>query len=175
MLAAGGQLMSHQSAIRQRTRLPFSQEEWALLVRLPGRVVVAATSAHPDPARRSVAEGLAGIDAIAAGRASASRLVREVVAAIYAEYGDDDQPVADELTYRLLGSAGVLDDCRRAGRLLAERAGREDADGYRHWLESIAARVCQAARTGGLFRVGGEPVSRAERQFLSDLGAAFDG
>ena len=66
--------MSNQSALRQRTELPFRRAEWELLVRLPGRVVVAATSAHVDPARRTtVAEGLAGIDAIAAGRASASR------------------------------------------------------------------------------------------------------
>jgi hypothetical protein len=166
--------MSHQSAIRQRTELPFSREEWELLVRLPGRVAVAATSVEPDPARRTVAEGLAGIDAIAAGRASASRLVRDVVAAIYAEYEDEAQPVATEHTDRSAGIAGVLGDCRRAGRLLAERAGREDGDGYRHWLESIAARVCHAARTGWLFGVGGPPVTAAERQFLTDLTAAFD-
>jgi hypothetical protein len=165
--------MSHQSAMRQRTQLPFSREEWELLVRLPGRVVVAATSAEPDRAGRNVVEGLAGIDAIAAGRASASRLVRDVVAAIYAEYGDEDQPVATQFTDRSAGIAGVLGDCRRAGRLLAERAGREDADGYRHWLEAIAARVCRAARTGWLFG-GGGPVSPTERRFLTDLTAAFD-
>src|SRR3989442_177880 len=171
MLTPGGSVMSNQSAIRQRTELPFSREEWELLVRLPGRVVVAATSAEPDPARRTVAEGLAGIDAIDAGRASASRLVRDVVAAIYDEYDYDDQPVAEEFINRPAGIAGVLEDCQRAGLLLADRAGREDGDGYRHWLESIAARVCHAARTGGLFGIGGQPVSPAERQFLTDLGA----
>ncbi len=97
-----------------------------------------------------------------------------MVAAIYTEYWDEDQPVAEELTDRSARVAGLLDDCRWAGRLLAERAGREDGDGYRHWLESIAARVCHAGRTGGLFGVGGLPVNPAERRFLIELAAAFD-
>jgi hypothetical protein len=165
--------MSNQPPARQRTEVPFPREEWDLLVTLPGRVVVAATSAQPDTSRRTVSEGLAGIDAIAAGRASASRLVRDVVAAIYAE-PDEDPPAAEEFRDRAAGIAEVLESCRAAARILAERAGREDADAYRHWLESIAARVCQASRTGGLFGVGGTVVTPAEREFLSRLGAAFD-
>src|SRR5690348_17091564 len=109
--------MSNQSAIRQRTELPFSRDEWKLLVKLAGRVEVAAASAQGGPAGRPVAEGWAGIDAIAAGRASASRLVRDVVAAIYAET-DDDRPVAEEFNDRPAGIADVLGACRAAGRLL---------------------------------------------------------
>ena len=167
--------MSNQSALRQRIELPFSRQEWELLVKLPGRVVVAATSAQADAPRRTVAEGLAGIDAIAAGRASASRLVRDIVAAIYAETETDDQPVAEEFTDRPAGIADVIAACQVAGRLLTERTGREDCDAYRHWLEAIAARVCRAARTGGVLGLGGPVVSPAERQFLADLGGAFDG
>src|SRR5262249_25992390 len=174
MLTAGGSVMSYRSATPQRTELPFSGDEWELLVRLPGRVVVAATSAQPDTARRTVAEGLAGIDAIAAGRASASRLVRDVVAAIYAETGDDEPPAAGEFHDPAGGIAGVLAGCRQAARLLAARAGREDRDAYRHWLEAIAARVCRAARTGGVLGLGGQLVSPAEQRFLAQLGAAFD-
>jgi len=165
--------MSNRPATRQRTGLPFRREEWDLLVRLPGRVVVAATSAEPDTSRRTVSEGLAGIDAIAAGRASGSRLVRDVVAAIYDER-DEDTPAAEEFRDRVAGIAEVLESCRAAAGALADRAGREDADAYRHWLESIAARVCQAARTGGVFGVGGQLISPNERKFLTDLGAAFD-
>lgn len=167
--------MSNQSATQQRTGLPFSRQEWDLLVRLPGRVVVAATSTQADPARRTVAEGLAGIDAIAAGRASASQLVRDVVAAIYAETEVDNEPVAKELPGRPAGTADVLEACRTAGRLLAERAGRADSDAYRHWLEAIAARVCRAAHGGGVTGLGAPLVSPVERQFLADLAAAFDG
>jgi hypothetical protein len=165
--------MANQPAVRHRTELPFRDEEWDLLVRLPGQVVVAATSAQSDTARRTVAEGLAGLEAIAAGRASGSRLVRDVVAAIYQEPGED-QPAAEEFNDRVAGIAGVLADCRTAARVLAYRADHEDGDAYRHWLESVAARVCQAARTGGALGLGGVLISPAERQFLSDMGAAFD-
>src|SRR5690349_23368706 len=129
----------------QRTVTPFTRAEWDRLVKLPGRVVVAATSAQPDSARHTVHEGLAGIDAIAAGRASASRLVRDVVAAIYDE-PDEDPPAAEEFRDRAAGIAEVLETCHAAARILGERVGREDSDAYRHWLESIAARVCQASR-----------------------------
>jgi hypothetical protein len=160
--------MSHRSAASQRTGLPFDRDEWELLVKLPGRVVVAATSAQADTPWRTVAEGLAGIDSIAAGRASASRLVRDVVAAIYAE-PEDDRAVPGRMPER---TGDVLASCRSAARLLTERASREDGDAYRHWLEAIAARVCRA-RTGGV--LGGQLVGPAERAFLAELGAAFDG
>ena len=158
----------------QRTVTPFTRAEWDRLVKLPGRVVVAATSAQADSARHTVHEGLAGIDAIAAGRASASRLVRDVVAAIYHE-PDEDRPVAEEFQDRAAGIAGVLADCRAAGRLLAERADRADGDAYRHWLLAIATRVCRAARTGGLLGIGGAAISPDERRFLNELEAALAG
>jgi hypothetical protein len=146
--------------------------EWDLLVRLPGRVLVAATSAEPDGARQTVAEGLAGIEAIAAGRASPSRLVRDVVAAIYAER-DDDPPSAEEFTNGWVGIAGVLAECRAVSRTLADRTPSADAAAYRGWLLAIAGTVCAAARTGGIFWLGGEQVTTAERRFLDELAAAL--
>jgi hypothetical protein len=165
--------MSHHTS-RQRTELPFRRDEWELLVTLPGQVVVAATSAEADGSRRTVAEGLAGIDAIAAGRSSGCRLVRDVVAAIYDE-PEDDRPVAEEFRDRPGGIGQVLASCRVAVAVLAQRVAREDADGYRHWLESIAARVCRASRSGGVFGVGGAQVSAAERRFMADLSEALRG
>jgi hypothetical protein len=129
-------------------------------------VVVAATAVHEDPVHRTVAEGLAGIDAIAAGRASASRLVRDVVAAIYDEDEPDHDPPVD---------GNLLAACRTAVRLLDERVGRLDADAYRNWLVAIATRVCHAARTGGLLGVAGAVVSPAERRFLAELTEALGG
>jgi hypothetical protein len=164
--------MSNRSAIRSRTEVPFGREEWDLLVRLPGRVVVAATSLQTDTRLGTVAQGLAGIAAIAAGRASASGLVRDVVAAVYAE-GDDEQPVAEEFPDRSAGIVAVLDACRTAGRLLNRRVGREECEAYGHWLEAIAARVWRAARTGGVPGLGGRPVSPVQQRFLAELGAAF--
>ncbi len=151
---------------------PFSPEEWELLVRLPGQVVIAATSAEADGARRTVAEGLAGLDAIAAGRASANQMVREVVATIYAE-NDDAQPAAEEFADRAAGLAAVLMSCHRAAGLLADRGTDRDRLDYQAWLQSIAERVCGAATSGGLMGIGASQVSMAEAQFLDDLSRAF--
>ena len=156
----------------QVAAMAFAPGEWELLTHLPARVIVAATSAEPDGPRRTVAEGLAGIDAIAAGRAFDSDLVRAVVSAIYAE-ADDDRPAAEEFTDRAAGLAEVLEACRRATGLLAARADPADSAAYRQWVQSVAARVCGASRSGGLLGLGGEQVSAAERRFLDELAVAL--
>ena len=164
--------MSYRWSAPRRVGPAFRPDEWELLVRLPGQVVVAAPSAEADSPRRTVTEGLAGIEAIAAGRDSASGLVRDVVAEIYHE--TDTPPAAEEYRDRATGIAGVLETCRQAASVLAVRTAREDADAYRHWIEAIAARVCHASRGGDLLGFGGPPVSEAEWHFLAELAAAFD-
>jgi hypothetical protein len=157
---------------RTATELPLSRQEWELLTRLPRRVLVAATSAEPDSARQTVAEGLAGIAAIAAGRTADSALVRAIVSEIYAEV-DDDPAVAEEFTDRASGIAVVLAECHTAARILAERTTPADADAYREWLGEIAEAVCRASRSGGLLGIGGVPISPAEREFLVGLDRAL--
>jgi hypothetical protein len=146
----------------------FSTPEWSQLVALPRRVIVAATSAEADNPKRTVAEGLAGLEAVAAGRAFDSDLVRAVVADFYAE-SEDDGPAGEEFADRVAGLAAVLAECREATRVL-RRADPADSAAYRQWIQSIAARVCVAARSGGLV---GEQVSAKERRFLADLGTAL--
>jgi hypothetical protein len=159
---------SHPSA-RARDIEAVEPDEWNLLVRLPGRVVVAATLAVAGPPSRTVAEGIAGIDAVAAGRYSACDLVRAVVAAIYSasDQGPDLAPHAG------MTLAEALADCRMAARVLARRFDRAQADGYRGWLLAVAARACQALLPGGLAERGAHDVPLAERAFLGQLDAAL--
>jgi hypothetical protein len=164
--------MPSQPSSGQATGLAFRPAEWELLTRLPARVMIAATSAEADSARRTVSEGLAGLDAIAAGHLSSSQLVRAVVASIYAE-NDDDAPAAEELNDRAASLADVLASCRTASTLLADRAAAVDAEAYRGWLVQIATAVCGAARSGGVLGVGGTQISPAERRFLTDLEAVL--
>jgi hypothetical protein len=164
--------MPSQSASGQRTRsvppIAFTPDEWDLLTRLPARVMIAATSVEPDSDQRTVAEGLAGIDAIAAGTISDSDLVRAVVAAIYAEQ-DPDPPSAEQFLDRHAGITEVLINCRAASAALTARADPADANAYRQWLTSIAARVCGASRTGGVLGLGGKRVTEGEQRFLDNL------
>src|SRR5262249_44450563 len=110
-------------------------------------------------------EGIAGIEAIASGLASTSPLVREVVAAIYAEsHQDPDDPGdADVITVRTLAA------CRYAASVVASRCGPEDAAAYREWLLHIAAVVTGVAH--GVARTHSDrgPTGLAESRFLYAL------
>jgi hypothetical protein len=156
--------MPHHPASRSTMALSFPPAEWDLLVRLPGRVLIAATEVERGSVRHTVAEGLAGIEAIAAGRVSSSRLLRDVVAAIYAEQSGegDSREFADPRS----GIASVLADCWVSARSLEKRATSGDAVAYRDWLVDIAVTVCAANRVEGR-------VTPAERRFLADLSLAL--
>jgi hypothetical protein len=143
----------------------FPSGEWQLLTGLPRQVMIAASSAAPDNPGRTVVECLAGLDAIAAGRASDTDLVRAVVAAIYAE-ADPGVTVAAEFGDRAAGRTRVLTECRNATGVLAVRADPAESAAYRQWVQSIAARVCAASASSG-------PPGGAERRFLADLGSAL--
>jgi hypothetical protein len=142
------------------TTAVYTAAEWDLLTDLPGRVLVAAASAGPGRPPRGVAAGLAGLDAVAAGRAFDSDLVRAVVSAIYARH--DGGTARDE---RLTDVVDLLAACRAVVRLLRRRADPADSAAYRQWVESVAARVCRAGDVG---------VSPADRRFLDRVGGALD-
>ncbi|HKD97469.1 MAG TPA: hypothetical protein VKB69_07670 [Micromonosporaceae bacterium] len=141
------------------TDTTFTRSEWTLLVRLPGQVVAAATAAGQDHGTGTVAQALAGLDAIAAGRGSPNALVRNVVGAIYAERDAEVGSVA--------GHAAVVDACRQASEILAVRS-LDDRDAYRGWVLSAAERTCGAGRPGG--SPGGDA-----RRLLADLAGALGG
>jgi hypothetical protein len=174
----------------------FAAEQWRLLSKLPAEVMIATVSLWEHGPRRTVAEGLAGLDAIAAGRWSDSDLVRAVVAAIYAEPEEDplvDRAPALSGAGANRGAAGipagsgagqeatdlapsedplarrawVLADCRRVVAVLRASADPADSAAYRHWVEQVSVRVCRAAQSGGA------PVTGAADRFLAELGAAL--
>jgi hypothetical protein len=157
---------------RESALLAFEPHEWELLTRLPARVVIAATSAELDSDKRTVSEGLAGINAIAAGGGSGSGLVSAIVSAIYAE-AEPDPPAAEQFRDRDTGITEVLVGCRAAALVLHERASAADAAAYREWVEAIARTVCGAAKSGGVLGVGGRTLSANEQRFLHDLAEAL--
>ncbi|MFC7482733.1 hypothetical protein ACFQX7_25835 [Luedemannella flava] len=73
----------------------------------------------------------------------------------------------------MAGIAQTMAACRHANAVLKHRARLVDAAGYRAWLAEVAAAVCGAAHTGGVFGVGGARVTVAEGRFLDDLADAL--
>ncbi|MEU7931161.1 hypothetical protein [Micromonospora echinofusca] len=146
------------------TTAVYSAAEWDLLTSLPGRVIVAAAAPGTGRPRRTVAAGLAGLDAVAAGRAFDSDLVRAVVVAIYARHDGAGEPVD-----RFTDVVDLLAACRAATRVLRRRADPADSAAYRQWVQSVAARVCGATTTGA----PALPPAPADRRFLDRLGVAL--
>ncbi|MFG2053767.1 hypothetical protein ACGFI9_07010 [Micromonospora sp. NPDC048930] len=158
--AVGGEPPSAGRRAAPLTTAIYSAVEWDLLTDLPGRVLVAAASPGPGRPPRGVAAGLAGLDAVAAGRAFDSDLVRAVVTTIYARH--DGAATRDE---RLTDVVDLLAACRAAVRVLRRRADPADSAAYRQWVQSVAVRVCQAGEVGS---------SPADQRFLDRLGGALD-
>ncbi|SCL26868.1 hypothetical protein GA0070616_3390 [Micromonospora nigra] len=148
------------------TTARYSAAEWDLLTGLPGRVVVAATAPAPGRSHRGVSAGLAGLEAVAAGRGFDSDLVRAVVATIYARH--DGAPPRVE---RLTDVVDLLAACRAAVRVLDRRADPADSAAYRQWVQSVAARVCQAGPPEA--PACDRPLAPADRRFLDRLGGAL--
>jgi hypothetical protein len=141
--------MSNES--RRSQALTFDRDEWEMIVTLPRRVLLAAVAAEPVDGR-TAAENIAGIEAIASGLASPSRLVRDVVGSIYAE----SHPTPEE-EGREGGIVQTIAACRYASQLLATRCSAEDAAAYRDWLTHIAA-VAAGVSQG----VSGTAIGRTE-------------
>jgi hypothetical protein len=154
------------------TEFGFSDDEWGLLVGLPQSVVTAASAAESDSSRRTRSENAAGLESIAAGRESASRLVAAVAGELVARIGDpeagEELPAIEPADPKAM-IADVLARAKRAADLLARRVDEGEAGAYKHWLLSIADNVVTAAPTGGVLGLGGETVSEAERRFRDEL------
>jgi hypothetical protein len=67
----------------------------------------------------------------------------------------------------------ALDLCRQAVQMLSPRVAPEDVEDYQRFVLHLARRVAGAAAEGGVFGLGGEPVSRAERAVLREIADAL--
>ncbi len=155
----------------------FSAAEWNLLVRLPRWVVLAASNAHLEGRLARNAEDEVGLLAVAQGRQTGNAFVAEIAETLTYSY---DKPGTDPAAVpsfadRAAGIATVLDRARAAVALLAAKADPADLAAYRRWVYSVASKVARASRSGGVFGVGSDRVSKAERRFLDQLTQALAG
>lgn len=154
------------------TEFGFSDEEWGLLVGLPQAVLTAASAAESNGTRRTRSENAAGLEAISAGRESASPLVAAVAGEVIARAGDpevgEELPIIEPENPQALID-DVLSRARSATSLLGGRVHEGEVGAYEHWLVEIADQVVSAAPSGGILGLGGEAVSDAERRFRDRL------
>lgn len=150
----------------------FSDDEWGLLVGLPQAVLTAASAAEANGAWRTRTENAAGLEAISSGRESASPLVAAVASEFLARTGDpevgEELPVIEPDDPQAM-IADVLKRAETARWLLGNKVHEGEAGAYQHWLVEIADQVVEAAPSGGILGIGGDPVSDSERRFRDRL------
>ena len=69
--------------------------------------------------------------------------------------------------------AQCLQALREVAALLSEKA-PADAQAYKEWVYQAAQSSANAAKEGGFFGIGGEPVSEAESAALQEIATALD-
>jgi hypothetical protein len=152
----------------------FTRAEWDLLGDAPLAACAAIALAEPGGGPREA-------DAVLRGWREAADLFpdSELIQALLRAFDPEtrEQPAhrrsSDEPTFDNVVDE-ALDLCRQALELLAGRAAPEEVEDYQRFVLHLARRVAGAAAEGGVFGLGGEPVSRSERAVLREIADALD-
>jgi len=156
-----------------RDKLTFVQ--WRAIRDTPHHVVI-AVSAVGGSIFDEMLERSAGLQGIVDGMHSTHPLVREIAASTHIMQAQQD----------VRSWYYTLEDASRTPETLQEKAiqslvqaldaldahgGPDDLLHYAEFVLSTAGRVARAAREGDLFGIGGELMSRGEREFIDRLDA----
>jgi hypothetical protein len=126
------------------TKADYSAEEWGLVLKAPlmaGLAVIAASPSGPLGLLREM---------FAVGK-----LVAETKAQAEGQGG-----LSNELLHAAVADLAALVD---------RKASREEAEGVKRWLVTIAQRTAEAAKEGGFLGVGGTRVSEAETGAIREV------
>ena len=155
------------------TREKLTVVQWRAVRNTPHHVIVAVSSTSGS-AFDDMLERSAGLQGIVAGMHSTHPLVREIAGSVHIMAAQDDIRAwyytlenASRTTATLQDKA--LEAMLHALEALAMHGGVDDVMHYTEFVLSTADRVARAAREGDLFGIGGELVSRGERDFIARL------
>ena len=157
------------------TRDKLTVVQWHAVRNTPHHVVVAVSASGGSPFDEML-ERSAGLQAIVDAMHSTHPLVREIAGSVHIMEAQQD----------IRNWFYTLEEPRRTPRSLQEKAletmhhaldaldthgGPEDLLHYAEFVLSTATRVARAAREGDLFGIGGELISRGEKDFIQELEA----
>ena len=148
----------------------YTSEEWTALTSAAAFSSMLVSMADLSGPIGLLQEAAAGYKtAIAALDTPGSELVHAVAASVKSGSRPDmSQFPKDRMALR----AALLDRCRAAAAIVAARS-QDEAEGYRHWLLSIATAAAEGAKEGTFLGLGGTRVSEAESAALRDLESAL--
>jgi hypothetical protein len=157
---------SERSAEAEALRARFSDGDWRALGELPERVAVAAALSDATGGFADARDVIAGMRGIEAAAKNSSTLVRAVVAERYDEgfeWGAADGEPQDRVEQTF---SAVYERLVRLRELGIDRG---EIDAYASFLLTVANQAVRGSRSGGLFGIGGQDVSRLESVFLDRL------
>jgi len=156
----------------------FTPAEWNVLLQSMIAAGTAVTAAEPSGLWGLLKESFAGGTALA--KANNDPGTNELIKALVADFASAEGSAArDELKNKFKNGklTQVKDKCietlREAAAIVDAKA-PGDAAAYKGRLQQISQHVAEAANEGGgLFGVGGVPVSEAEKATLSEISKAL--
>jgi hypothetical protein len=155
------------------TRDKLTAEQWRAVRNTPHHVIIAVSASGGSPFDEML-ERSAGLQRIVDAMNSTHPLLQEIAVSVHIM--DAQQEIRSwyytrEDTHRHPArlQEKALESMQHALDALKQHGGPDDLLHYGDFVMSVAMKVARAAKEGDMFGVGGELVSRAERQFIEQL------
>ena len=150
------------------TKTDYSTDEWKAISGAPvaaGLFVTLSDASGPvGIAKEALAVGKAITDS---ATGDAPEVVKSLAESV--KSGGERPELPDVPTGDPAKTKDALIGAIRAGIGAVERKSPDEADAYKTWLASVAARVSQASKEGGFLGIGGTRVSSDEQEALNQL------
>ncbi|HET9909795.1 MAG TPA: hypothetical protein VFQ23_24315 [Anaerolineales bacterium] len=155
----------------------FTSEEWQLILSMPQVASLYLALASPSNPVGLAQELIASTKSIVETlkTSSGNELMDAVSADIREKVEKRERLEAPLKTTNDLNDmkSQCMQACRQVATLLSQKA-PADAEAYKQWVYQAAEDSANAAKEGGVFGIGGERVSEAERAALNEIAQALD-
>jgi hypothetical protein len=156
------------------TKADYTAEEWELLRKAPlsmaAAVIVSDLSGSIGIAREFLSMAQAVEET--GQRSEPNELIAALVADLQEPPAAHEEETED-LTDISEARAKALAESREIAELLARKSPPVEAEGFKRWMLSIARRVSEAAREGGVLGIGSKLVSEKETTMIGELAEAL--
>lgn len=151
----------------------FTTEEWKMIVAAAPMVGLAVTCASPNGPwgvlKEMLSMGMAMAEMLQKG--SSNPLIAELAADLKERQTKPEPPqgIKDPEQAKEL----ALNHIRAVNDIVSRKAKADEADQFKKWLLAVGERVAEASNEGGIFGIGGERVSEAEKNVLRQIAFAL--
>jgi hypothetical protein len=149
--------------------------QWRAVRNTPHHVIVGVSVAGGSPFDEML-ERAAGLHGIVDAMHSTHPLLREIAGSVHIMHAQDDirawyYTLEEPRRHPTTLQEKAVESMQHALDAIREHGGPEDLAYYSDFVLAIAMRVARAAKEGDVLGIGGELVSRGEREFIARLEA----